>query len=187
MSAQLIEMLASVDDLAKMPDDGNQYEVIEGEIFMSRAPDLAHQLIATNIIGSVHPYLKSNPIGTIIATPGLILSPIDGVIPDVVFVTHETRAKSASSGKLTIAPELVIEIVSPGSENARRDRVHKRQLYSRFGVYEYWVIDPEARSVEVFRRQHRALELIEVLDDTAELTTPLFSEWKMKVSELFSF
>lgn len=187
MSAQLVEPLVSVEDVATMPDDGNRYEVIEGELFMSRAPDLVHQLIATNLIIPIGSYLKKNPIGKIIATPGVILSPIDGVIPDLVFVTHETRAKSASSSKLTIAPELVIEIVSPGSENARRDRVHKRQLYSRFGVYEYWVIDPEARSVEVFRRQQRALELIEVLDEQAELTTSLFPEWKMMVGKLFNF
>ncbi len=183
----LIEHIVTVEDLDLMPEDGNRYEVIEGEIFVSRAPDFLHQIIVTNLIGSISAYLKNNPIGNIVPTPGLILSPIDGVIPDLVFVTHEMREKSLSGGKLRVAPELVIEIVLPGAENARRDRIDKRQLYSRFGVVEYWVIDPETKSVEVFRRQYRTLALIEVLSEQDALTSPLFPSWTMNVSEVFNF
>ncbi|MCP9492994.1 MAG: Uma2 family endonuclease [Pyrinomonadaceae bacterium MAG19_C2-C3] len=81
----LIEPVVTVEDLAAMPDDGNRYEVIEGEIFVSGAPNFIHQVATSNLIGSIHPYLRKNPIGTIVPTPGLILSPIDGVIPDVVY------------------------------------------------------------------------------------------------------
>src|SRR6266700_3259549 len=72
--AARIEPLITVDDLDSMPEDGNRYEVIEGELFVSRAPGLPHQIVSGNIFGQFWNYLAENPIGKIIATPGLILS-----------------------------------------------------------------------------------------------------------------
>ena len=72
--AARIEPLMSVDDLDAMPEDGNRYEVIEGELFVSRAPGLPHQIVSGNIYYHLRSYIDKNPIGTIVTTPGLILS-----------------------------------------------------------------------------------------------------------------
>src|SRR5215471_18855116 len=141
--------LVTVDDLQAMPDDGNRYEVIGGEIFMSRASGLTHQRVSGNLFSLFRNYLDSNPIGEVLATPGVVFSEIDGVIPDIVFFTNE-RAKLILSGERIIAaPDLIVEIVSPGSENQRRDRVSKKQVYAKFGVREYWIADPEAKTIEI--------------------------------------
>src|SRR6267378_3350739 len=115
--AARIEPLMTVDDLDAMPEDGNRYEVIEGELFVSRAPGLPHQRVFGNIFKAFQSYLNTNPIGEIIATPGLVFEKYSGVIPDVVFFTHERGAEIIANERLHAAPELVIEILSPGREN----------------------------------------------------------------------
>ena len=185
MSA-LIEPIVTVEDLAAMPDDSNRYEVIEGEISVSRAPDFVHQVATSNLIGSINPYLKNNPIGTIVPTPGLILSPIDGVIPDLVYMSNERRDEILREGKLHAAPELVIEILSPGTENIRRDRIVKRQLYAKHGVEEYWVIDAQMRTLEVYRLRDALLDLIAMYAKGDTVTTALLPDWNISIEELFA-
>src|SRR5215813_8767766 len=142
--------LITADDLESMPDDGNRYEVVDGELLMSRAPGVTHQRACGKLIRLFGNYLDVNPIGEVLATPGLVFSHIDSVIPDIVFFTHE-RAKLILSGERIIAaPDLIVEIASPGGENARRHHIIKRQLYAKFGVREYWIADYQSRTVEVF-------------------------------------
>jgi Uma2 family endonuclease len=117
-----IEPLMTVDDLDAMPEDGNRYEVIEGELFVSRAPGLPHQLVTGNILHQFMNFLDHNPIGRIVSTPGLILSQFSGVIPDLVFYSHERGKEIIANDRLKAAPEIVIEILSPGRENISRDR-----------------------------------------------------------------
>jgi len=141
----------TVDHLEAMPEDGNRYEVIEGELFVSCAPGLTHQLVTSNIVHLVRSYLDQHPIGTIVPTPGLILDLYSGVIPDVVFFTHERGAEIIAKERLNAAPELVIEILSPGRPNIERDRVAKFQLYAKHGVIEYWIVDLENQAIEVYK------------------------------------
>src|SRR5437588_4900088 len=114
------EQLMTVDELELMPDDGNRYEVIEGELFVSRAPNYEHQVVVANLTALIKMYLTRHPIGLITPGPGVIFSRFSGVIPDLVFVTHPTRKRILSGGRLKGTPELAIEIVSPGAENRRR-------------------------------------------------------------------
>jgi Uma2 family endonuclease len=124
----------TIDDLDALPDDDNRYELIEGELLVSRAPLLRHQAITTNILFAIKAYLTQNPLGKVYPTPGVIFSDFDAVIPDIIYISHERLDEIAEKGKLFGAPELIIEILSPGSENARRDRQIKRQLYRKYGV-----------------------------------------------------
>ena len=125
--ARPIEPLLTVADLDCMPDDGNRYEVIEGVIQVSRAPGLTHQRVLGKLLTSFALYFIQNPVGEILATPGVILSDFNGVIPDLVFISHELRDEIALGERITGAPEIVIEIVSPGADNERRDRRTQRQ------------------------------------------------------------
>lgn len=87
------ETLLRVSDLDLMPDDGKRYELIDGDIFVSKSPTLTHQLISVFLTHSLQSYLLAHPIGKVIAVPGLVLSDVDGVIPDIIFVSNE-RLKS---------------------------------------------------------------------------------------------
>ena len=185
MSTQLDQQL-TVDDLDLFPDDGNRYELIEGELFVSRAPRFFHQVIVANIIALVRPFLDHNPIGMIVPGPGVIFSQFSGVIPDLVFISNEQRGEIASGDKVTGAPVLVIEILSPGADNARRDRIAKRQLYAKYGVKEYWIVDPESRAVEVYVLAGEMLELATVFTDQDELTSSVLPGFSCRVGDVLS-
>ncbi|MEW6210424.1 MAG: Uma2 family endonuclease [Acidobacteriota bacterium] len=185
--ATRIEPVLTVDDLDCMPDDGNRYELIEGELLMSRAPGLSHQIVTANLVYIFMEYLRENPIGLTVPTPGVILSKFSAVIPDVVFVSNERRSMIASGEKITGAPELVIEILSPGAENEERDRVAKRQLYGRHGVREYWVVDPEKHTIEIYRLTKRGLRLTATVAGRDEITSPLLPGFKRRAESIFEF
>ena len=123
-----IAPLMTVADLDVTPDDGNRYEVIEGELFVSCAPGISHQRIVHNLQMALGSYLVRNPIGIVIPAPGVIFSELSGVIPDLVYVSQARQQEIAAGARVTGAPDLVLEVLSPGAENARRDRIVKLQL-----------------------------------------------------------
>ena len=131
-------------------------------------------------------YLVQNPIGKLWATPGVILSEFSAVIPDLVFVSNERLDEIASGDRITGAPDLVIEIVSPGAENARRDRLAKRQLYGKHGVKEYWIVDFESRTIEVYLLQGQTLVLKSRLTEQDELTSAMLPGYHCRVATIFS-
>src|SRR5271165_2078781 len=116
------EMPLTIADLESAPDDGNRYELIEGELHVSTAPGFFHQAILMNLAVLIANYLRQNPIGRIVPGVGVIFDDFNGVVPDLVFLTNETRKLIVKGGRLTAAPEIAIEILSPGASNERRDR-----------------------------------------------------------------
>ena|ERR1700730_3326603 len=184
MSTQ-IEPLLTIADLDAMPDDGNRHEIIEGELFESRSPFLTHQRVSGNLFVRISNCLARNPIGEVLTTPGVIFSEFSAVIPDIVFFSNGRRAEIASGERITGAPDLIIEIVSPGSENEQRDRVAKRQLYGKYGVKKYWILDPLQRTIEIYSRVGRNLNLQTVLQEQDELTTSLLPGFGCRVADIF--
>jgi Uma2 family endonuclease len=184
MSTQ-IEPLLTIADLDAMPDDGNRYEIIEGELFVSRSPFLTHQRVSGNLFVRISNYLARNPIGEVLTTPGVIFSEFSSVIPDIVFFRNERRAEIACGERIAGAPDLIIEIVSPGSENERRDRVAKRQLYGKYGAREYWVIDPQQHTIDIYSRVGRNLKPQTVLQEPDELTSSLLPGFGCRVADIF--
>jgi Uma2 family endonuclease len=173
-------------DLEAMPEDGNRYEVIDGELYVSSAPSIFHQTILTNIVGAFLDYLREHPIGRIVPGVGVIFDDYNGVIPDLVFATHERMRKAVAGGRFRAAPEIVIEILSPGASNERRDRHIKRSLYAARGAGEYWIVDPENRSVEVHRRNEAGELVFEMsLMQGDELTCGALPGFGVRVDALF--
>lgn len=184
MSAK-IEPLLTAADLDTLPDDGNRYELFEGEIFVSRAPGLSHQRVLGNLYAIIRAYLRQHPLGEVLLTPGVIFDDFNSAIPDAVFVSKQRRRAIIEGERVTGAPDLVIEIVSPGKENDRRDRVVKRQVYGKHGVKEYWVADPQNKSVEIYRLRRHTLALVETLLDEDELTSAALPGFKCSISSIF--
>lgn len=183
--AARIEPLMTVEDLDAMPEDGNRYEVIEGELFVSRAPGLPHQILSMNIAYEFKKYLNLNPIGTIVATPGLVFDQYSGVIPDLVFFTHGRGAEIIANERLVAAPDIAIEILSHGSENIARDRVAKRQLYGKHRVKEYWIVDGENRAIEIYGPSAKGLKLSAMLRLGDEITSPLLPGFTCPLANIF--
>jgi Uma2 family endonuclease len=177
----------TIADLDAMPEnDGYRYEIIEGELFVSRSPGLTHQIVASNLTILIGIYLQTNPIGLVLATPGLILSNYSGVIPDLVFFLHEDRAAIVTDERLTAPPRLVVEILSPGSPNVRRDRIAKLNLYGKHGVPEYWIVDPKRLELERYVMRDSSLELLETLHPGGHLTTDAIPGFSCEVREIFN-
>jgi Uma2 family endonuclease len=181
-----IEPLLTVEDLDAMPEDGNRYEIIGGELLMTRSPGKEHQTVTGNLFFLLKTYLVQNPIGQIWIGLGTILSNYDSVIPDLVFVSNPLLDEIARGDRIIGAPDLAIEIVSPGPENSRRDRIAKRQLYGKFGVKEYWIVDPETRSIEVYMLEDETLKLQALYSAQDQLRSNVLPGFSFKVETIFA-
>jgi Uma2 family endonuclease len=167
--------------------EGVRYEIIDGELYVSNAPHFHHQYAADEIRGALRGTPTVSALGLLVPAPGLVFAEDQDVIPDVVWISHERLAHGLdAAGHLTIAPELVVEVLSPGSSNERRDRDVKLSLYSRRGVDEYWIVDWRTRQVEVFRRVDGELSLVATLTDDASLTSPLLPDFACAISSLWA-
>jgi Uma2 family endonuclease len=167
--------------------DGNRYEIIEGELFVSCSPGLTHERVVIKLIFLISSFLETSPIGEILANSGVIFSDFSGVIPDLVVFLNEQRDTIITDDRLTGPPALVIEILSPGSANIRRDRVTKLQLYSKHGVAEYWIVDPQNKLLERYVSQGLSLALLEVLKNDDILSTTALPGFSCKLSEIFKY
>lgn len=132
------------EDYAALPDDGNRWEVLDGELVMSPSPILIHQAVLRNLHAVVHAHVVAHQLGeTFFAPLDVILANTTVVQPDMIFVST-ARAAVMTAKNLQGAPDLLVEILSPGT--ARRDLGIKASLYARYGVAFYWMLDPHART-----------------------------------------
>ncbi|WP_309736234.1 Uma2 family endonuclease [Chamaesiphon sp. OTE_75_metabat_556] len=174
-------------DLDLLPDNGNRYEIIDGELLVTRAPHWDHQRVITRLIQSLGIWSSQSKLGEVVTTPGIIFTDDDNVIPDLVWISNERLARILDdSGHLVGAPELVVEVLSAGSDNERRDREVKRKLYAIRGVQEYWIVDWQKQQIEIFRRDSNGLLLIATLFGSDVLSSPLLSNFEQSVAEVFS-
>lgn len=185
--ASRIEPLLTVADLDACPDDNNRYELIGGELFVSRAPGIPHQRVLQNLQIALSDYLKTNPIGILVPGTGMILSDYDAVIPDICFVRNERWNEVVTGEKFTRAVDLVIEILSAGKENRERDLSVKRQLYAKYGVEEYWIVDNENQCTLIYRLQGNILEEVAKLNAEDEITSPLLPGFQLQVASVFNY
>src|SRR3989442_14277513 len=185
--ASRIEPLLTVADLdAFHENDGNRYELIEGELFVSRAPGIPHQRVLLNLMIGLSDYLKANPIGILVPGAGAIFSDYDAVIPDLAFVRNERWDQVVTGVKFTGALDLVLEILSPGTQNRQRDLSAKRRLYGKYGVAEYWIVDSENLSVSIFRLEEEKLKEIATLTGEGKLTSPILPGVQFQVIAIFN-
>ena len=173
-------------DLEILPDDGKRYEIVDGELYVSKQPHWHHQFVCNRIWELLQTWSRQTKAGMANSAPGLIFDDDDDVAPDVVWISQERLAKSLHpDGKLHAAPELAIEVLSPGTMNERRDREIKLKLYSRRGILEYWVVSWQDRRLDVYRREDAALKLYSTLYANDLLQSPLLPGFSFQVSQLF--
>lgn len=154
----------TVDDLLDLPDDGNRYEVLDGELFVTPAPSLDHQRAVSALSRLLTDYLVSNRVGEALISPAdVTFSPRRLVQPDVFVIPFAEAGRKAARftdvGRLLLA----VEILLPST--ARADRVKKRRVYREEGVPEYWIVDLDARTIE---RSTPADDRVEVLAESIE-------------------
>jgi Uma2 family endonuclease len=130
-----------------LPEDGNRYETVWGELLVTPSPRMRHQVILMRLVEQLAPYLRSEPVGLLLASPADISWGPDILVQPDLFVIAREQAGARDWSEVTKL-ELVVEVLSPST--ARADRFTKRRLYQAQGVGTYWVVDAEAGTVEVW-------------------------------------
>lgn len=165
-------------------DDGNRYEIMEGELVLTPSPGFIHQHIAAKIETVLRVFVEQNNMGTVMDAPfDVVLSERVVLQPDVLFVSRE-RYHLITATCLKGGPDLVVEVISPNS--GRRDRINKSRLYRKYGVKEYWLVDPEAGTVEVLAADDRGWYQAGAYDVEDTLTSPLLPGLEVKLKEVFT-
>ena len=170
-------------DYASFPDDGIRRELIDGEVHVTPSPVTRHQRIALRMARSLADHVDAHHAGEVFVAPyDVVLSRHDVVQPDVLFVaTLDTGI--VTEANIQGSPTLVVEVVS----DPRMDRVRKRELYARHGVPEYWIVDPDADRVEVYRLEGGAsYPKPSILEPGDALGSPSLSQLSIDVAGLLA-
>jgi Uma2 family endonuclease len=135
-------------DYAALPDDGHRYQLLEGELVMTPSPNAWHQDVSRELEFRLLAWVREHGLGEVYYAPlDVVMDDHNVLQPDIFFVSNE-RAGIRQGGRILGAPDLCVEILSPGTE--RIDRVRKLGLYARFGVTHYWIVDLAARTIEEY-------------------------------------
>lgn len=149
----------TVEMLEALPDDGNRYEIIDGELFVSPGPAWRHQRAVTEMLFLMKVYLKLHRIGLVLTAPADVDFDRRNVVEPDIFVTPLVGGREPSAFNEVGSLLLAIEILSPST--ARLDRTRKRDLYRCFRVPEYWIVDVDSRLIERWRPNDERPEMLE--------------------------
>lgn len=167
-------------------DEWKRYEIIDGELFVARAPHFRHQSIIRNICNELGDWSDKTQLGEAFPTPGIIFSDADNVIPDAMWISVERmECFTDEAGHFIGAPELIVEVLSPGATNERRDREAKLKLYSSQGVEEYWIVNREHQQIEVYRRENAVLKRTATYNAQDRITSTILSGFECLVQRFF--
>jgi Uma2 family endonuclease len=169
-------------DYLLTPDDV-RYELINGELIMAPAPVPRHQRVGMRFSNRMGPFIDENALGELFAAPiDVYLSDTNLVQPDILFISA-ARAHIITETNIQGAPDLVIEIASPRTQDD--DRTVKRELYERFGALEYWMAYPLTQTVDALRLENGRFVDAGHVGRSETLTTPLLPGLRIDLSKVF--
>jgi len=172
------------EDYRTAPPD-KRYELLDGELVMAPAPSLKHQEVQFRLGRILGNFMVERALGKLFYAPcDVVLSSTDVVQPDLLFVSREHEHLLSGGENVRGAPDLVVEIVSPAT--ADRDGGYKRALYGRHGVTEYWLVDPEAETVQIHRQRAGVLAATHTFGRERTLRSPLFVGLELNLDDVFS-
>jgi Uma2 family endonuclease len=159
-------------DYAALPDDGRRYEILDGELSVTAAPNPRHQLTLGDLYDVVRRHVKEHGLGLVFFAPiDVILADTTIAQPDLVYL-DQARTGLVSQRGIEGAPALVVEVLSPTT--TRTDRTTKLRLYARYGVPHYWIVDSEAHAIEVYELSGGAYSLVARVAGAGPVRVPPF-------------
>ncbi len=168
-------------DYLRLPS-GRRYELIEGELRMPPSPNTAHQRFTLKLAVALREWVTKRCMGEVFIAPyDVVLSEKNVVQPDIIFVSR-SRANQITTANILGAPDLVVEVLSPSDQNV--DRIKKRQLYGRFGVLEYWIVDPDGPTVERISYGDSGEETVGTFRSGDVVASEVLPGFSLSVSEL---
>jgi len=174
------------EEFLSLPEGGPfRTEIIDGELCMTPSPNTRHQEISRNLLRIIDVFLLQKPLGKIFAAPYDVVfskDPLQVAEPDLIFVSKE-HLSIITEKNIQGSPDLTVEILSPSTESS--DRRVKHSLYERFGVLEYWIVDPESQTLQVFRLLDGRYPAPLEYGKSDLLVSPLFPGLSLALSEVF--
>jgi Uma2 family endonuclease len=165
-------------------EEGYIYELIDGDIMRRTSPNLEHQEASANLHFALMSFIKPKQLGRIYAAPmDVYLSPTDLVVPDLVFVASGNPAILNTSRCIVGVPDLIIEILSRGTQGV--DRGRKMRQYRAAKVAEYWIVDPRLKSIEVYEWTNTGYELTSTAEEIGEIESKVLTDFKLEVATVF--
>jgi Uma2 family endonuclease len=184
MAVKQAEKFYTVDDYLAMPDEYPRYELLEGEMIEMVSPTTRHQRILQRLFRVLDAHCETRQLGEVFVAPlDVILSRTVVVQPDILFISEARRTELVGE-RITGAPDLVIEILSPAT--SARDFNQKRKLYARHGVKEYWIVDPEDETIEVQRLQGNVFSTLGLYEKGQTLISPTFEGLGVDIAQVFA-
>jgi len=172
------------DEYALLPQDRNRYEILDGELYMTPSPDYLHQLVLYRLVAILSAYVEPRELGQLLFAPmDVLLDEINIVQPDLLFLSR-LKIPSRGAKNIRVAPDLVVEILSPSS--AEQDRVNKKRIYARHGVPHYWIVDPNDRIFEVYELAGAEYRLAGSSSGDGSATSSLFPGLTIPLVRLWS-
>jgi Uma2 family endonuclease len=143
--------------VAQTPETNQPTELWDGELIMTPAPTPLHQRISFRLAQLMEQFVSAHQLGEVMVAPvDVVLTQRRIVQPDILYISNAKRG--IIQDRIDGVPDLVVEVVSPGTW--RRDHMDKKALYEQFGVQEYWIVDPEAKMIEVFVLEQKSYRLL---------------------------
>lgn len=160
-------------------------EFIQGEIVMTPAPAPYHQIVANNLLWILNQLARKEGLGKVLPAPvDVELMPQTRIVePDILFITQERVPALVGERRITGAPDLVVEILSPAT--ARTDRHVKLPLYAQSGVAEYWIVDPDGKAVEVYTLDGDSYRVAGIFVEGQAISAGRFAEAAIPIDEIF--
>lgn len=170
-------------DYEALPSDGRRYEIHEGELSVTPAPSPQHQRVSGNLYEILRAHVKSHGIGEIFYAPiDCILGDTTVVQPDMVYLDTARHSVISARG-IEGPPTLAVEILSPTTTSV--DCSTKRQLYARYGIPYYWIIDPAGRTIEAYTLSAAAYQLTQQATGPEPISLPPFSDLSFSLASLW--
>ncbi len=169
----------------EIPDDDNYiYELLNGEIVKYSAPESKHQIVSANLFRKLDGHVFKKKLGRVLYAPiSVFLGEYSAPQPDLLFVSTQNQEIIQQKGVMGV-PDLMIEIVSPGS--VVRDRVHKKEIYEQAGVPEYWIVDPKYFTVEVYELTDSGYTLFQDVEGEGTIESKVIKGLKIDVMDIFN-
>lgn len=167
--------------IAEMPEANQPTELWDGELIMTPSPTSAHQAVVGRLVHTLSGFVSQGQLGQVYFAPlDVVFTQRRVVQPDVIFISNSRQ--TIIQDRIRGVPDLIIEVVSLGTW--RRDCVDKRALYEQFGVAEYWIVDPEAETVEVLTLQNDSYHLVGRFTPGQSARSVLLPGLEIPVSEI---
>lgn len=183
MASQSERVVLTYQDLLQLPNDRNRYELFDGELQVTAAPNIAHQSASINLSSLLHNYVRANHLGLVLSAPcDVHFTETSVAQPDILFISTE-RSEIIQTQYVAGAPDLVVEILSPST--ALADRQVKRQLYARYGVAHYWLLDVERQEFLAYSLADDLYREVARGKETEAVSAPPFPDLAIALGEVW--